>query len=179
MRPQKPRQGTHKVLADLVAEVGANAETGQSAAEVVADFIDVDAGTLYKLLDPDQRGDVSYARVRLVTERFKVKAAADDLARLAGGIFVQIEPAVPSKAIWHRSSREIGEEIQNVLGGLMTALEDDGDVDSEEIKTLRLRAMIRDAHGALAALDANLARVEDAETESGQILRMTGAARNG
>lgn len=177
MRPQKPRQGTHKVLADLVAEVGPNAQTAQSAAEVVAAFVDVTPGTLYKLLDPDQGGDVSYDRVRRLTEHFKVKAAAQDLAVLAGGIFVQIDPAVPSKPIWHRSAREIGEEVSEVMGGLMRALEDDGDVDSDEIKHLRLRHLIREAHGALAALDANLARVEEATAEAAPVVRLTGGAR--
>lgn len=181
MRPQKPRAGAHKVLADLVGQIGAKVHQNErKGMEEASAFLDIEESSLRKLLDPDQGGDVSYARVRRMTEHFAVKAAAEDLARLAGCVLVQIEPATPSKPVWHRSAREIGEDVSNVLGGLMTALEDDGDVDAPEIKRLRLRHLISEAHTALATLDQNLDRIEKGETippAGASVVQLAGVAR--
>lgn len=176
---QKPRAGVHEVVETLIESIGQK-EAGdpRAGAEIVAKFLGVGRTTVYKWTDPDQDGEISFQRIRLLTEHFGIATAADDMARLARGVFVQIEPATPSKPVWLRSTREIGEEIQQLNSAMMLALEDNGDIEPQEIKALKLRALIKDAHAALAALDLNIERVEKGETvDASNVVALAGQGR--
>ena len=85
MRPQKRRTGPYQALATMVAQVGMK-EAGHEELGVptVAAFLGISPSTLYKMMDPDQGGDLSFTRVCQISERYGVSAAAEHLSDCAG-----------------------------------------------------------------------------------------------
>lgn len=167
MKPMKRRQGPHEVLARLVAQVGER-EAGDERLGVpeVAAFLGIAPGTLYKHLDPDQAGDISYTRTRQITERYGVSAAAEDLAQAAGGVFVKLEHGPAGEGRWYRTLREIVDGLNTVVCDLTTALEDDGDVEREEVVALRMREHVARAVTDLIAHDLQLKQILDEDGAS-------------
>lgn len=139
MKPMKRRRGPHEVLAKLVSQVGEK-QAGDERLGVpeVAAFLDIAPGTLYKLLDPDQGGDLSYARARQISERYGATAAAEDMAQAAGGVFVPLASDGKPETHWHRSQREIIGDAAALAQKLSLALEDDNDIDKGEVGALKM-----------------------------------------
>lgn len=80
----KPRQpgSAHETLGLMVEQAG--------GVKRVADFEDIKPSTVYKLLDPDQEGEYSFARVCRIVAHFGADAPAQLLASLAGGTYLPI-----------------------------------------------------------------------------------------
>jgi hypothetical protein len=87
MKPRVPGSA-HETLALMTEQIGEIA--GADGVKTVADFEDIKPATVYKLLDPDQEGEFSYARVARIVGHFKINAPAHHMAQLAGGTFLPI-----------------------------------------------------------------------------------------
>lgn len=172
MRPQKRREGTHEVLAKLVAQVGEKAAgDDRLGTSEVASFLSITPGTLYKLLDPDQNGDLSYARVRLLTEHFGVTAAAEDMARAAGGQFDPTIVVHDAEMPWCSKLGAIARQ-DGILHGMIGEALADGQIDAREAKCIVAEI---DAH--MEQLRRLRSRVVEEGGQGGSVVRMTGTAR--
>jgi hypothetical protein len=121
MRPMKPRPpGSAKdALVRLFAEVAqAEGRDAEAGARIAADFLDVSVSLLHKASDPTQPEDLGFRRVGMITERFRAGAAADFLARLAGGVFVPLPEGEGSSrlsALAASAVEEFGQAIAEIL----------------------------------------------------------------
>ncbi len=143
----RPRFGTHEVVAKVIDAIGAR--EGANGVTVVAKFLGVGTTTVYKWMDADQDGEISFARLRLLTEHFGVSDAAEDLSRLAGGEFVP-STVTPSGASWTKKIVEktlLGAHTVETIGAAVEDLKIDGR-EAEDILT------------ALRAEMENLRRIE-------------------
>jgi len=123
MRPMKPRPAgsAHDALVRLLAEVaersGRDCEAGP---KIAADFLDVSLSLVHRATDPDQREDLGFRRVARLTEHFGATAAAEFLARLAGGVFLPLPPAdTPPR--WAELEAEAAEDFGKAVAELIRA----------------------------------------------------------
>lgn len=90
------------------------------------------ASRVYELCDPARDDQMSFEAVRKLTEFTGATAAAEDLAALAAGAFMPIEPAAdPLTELSAKSAEEHGE----LMGALMRAAAD-GSVNEYEARDL-------------------------------------------
>ena len=149
MRPMKPRRpgSPHDALAQLMAQIGAAAQG--DGVQIAADFEGKTKFTFYKLLDPDQDGELSFVRVARLTEHFGATAAAEHLAGLCGCVLVRPPASVPGTrdllASTGRALKETGDVIAAVTGAL-------GDERICAADRMRILAEIDQAMAQLAAL---------------------------
>lgn len=167
---QKPRIGVHEVVEKIYEAIGEK-EAGdkRTGTEIVAKFLGVGKTTAYKWSDPDQEGEISYARVRLLTEHFAITAAAEDLARMAGGEFAPLYlelGQVPWVAKLGAIARQDG-----ILHGMIGDALSDGKIDTNEG-----RAILSEIDAHIEQMHRLRARVEE-ECGLRTVTRMTGAAR--
>lgn len=118
MKPMKPRAagGPHEMLAELMEECG-----GVVAA---ADFEGVSKFTLYKELDPDQPAEMPFIRVARLSSKFGAHAPAQYFARLAGGTFIALDPAVAPGTQLGRLSGQVLAEVGQMIEKLGAIVED-------------------------------------------------------
>lgn len=90
MRPMKPREPGSATDAMVAMERQIGAAAGASGVKAIADFENIAPGTVYKMLDQAEAAEFSYARVARLTSHFRVSAAAEHLAMLAGGTFLPV-----------------------------------------------------------------------------------------
>jgi hypothetical protein len=138
-RPVKPREfGTTKeVVGRAVDEAG--------GAKRVRDLLGVSLSAVYGFADPEtQNCDLSYDRARRLTEFGGVTVLAQDLAELAGGLFLPQSP-VDGGRDWAELGDNTARESGELIGGLIRALSDGKIRESER------DALLKDAHdlGAL------------------------------
>lgn len=175
---QKPRVGHHEMIGQMIDAIGQKeASDPRAGTKIVAAFLGVGVSTVYKWTDPDQEGEISYLNVCRLTEFYRVTVGATHLAHMGGGLFIQVEPAHPAKQVWLRAARDCGGDVQEALGGLLKALENDGDVDAEEVRSLKLRQLAREAIRELVTLEHNLGLVEKGEEPNVVELKAAGAGR--
>lgn len=84
------------------------------------------------------------------------RAMADAL-----GYVLIAKPPANADAEWVRHLGAIAQQAGEAMAKLGEAVSDDGAIDAEEIRTLGLRAAIREAMEALAGADAALREIED------------------
>jgi hypothetical protein len=124
MRPMKPRlaEGPHAALARFLREIAElRGEDAGQGVRIAAEFEGIDPGTLYKQLDPDQAGDVSFPRVCRLTQHFGATAAAEHLAALAGGVFLPV-PQGGGPSPWGELTASAGEDFARAMGDIVRAL---------------------------------------------------------
>lgn len=142
----------HEAADELVNQAG--------GVKAVADFEGVGTSTIYKMLDPEQtQTELSFVRVSRITAHFRVPAAAEHLALLAGGRFVadrDIE-AAPSDMM---ALCELAAKSADAMGEFAKA-RGDGEWTDEEIRTVRKE--LDELLVAVLAADARLARLERGE----------------
>ena len=141
MRPQKRRTGPYQALSQMIAQVGKKeGEDEDLGIPIVAAFLGITSSTLYKLLDPDQGGDISFTRVCQITERYGVTAAADHLAGCAGLVATQDEPSSDTDSIVQLMSRIAKDE-----GDLLTAFLDSwSDLRIDDKEQARMEEILAD-----------------------------------
>lgn len=150
MRPMKPRRpgSPHDALAQMMAEIGA-AQQGDGV-QIAADFEGKTKFTFYKLLDPDQDGELSFVRVARLTEHFAVTAAAEHLAGLCGCVLVRVPESVPAPRDLLAATGAALKETGDVIAAVTAALVD-GEVSAAD--RARIRPEIRQAMALFAALE--------------------------
>ena len=135
MRPQKRRTGPYQALSQMVAQVGIQeGSDDRLGVPMVADFLGMSPSTLYKLMDPDQGGDLSFVRVCQITERFGVPAAAEHLAGCAGLVAAPEEPATDIECM-SRLMSKLSKGEGDLLSLFLEALSDQH-LDSAERATM-------------------------------------------
>jgi hypothetical protein len=151
MRPMKVRKpgSSHDALARLMTQIGESRGAGDGV-QLAADFEGKTRFTFYKLLDPDQDGEMSYARVARLTEHFRVPAAAEHLASLCGAILVMPPDAELTGDPIDRISAEALKEISDMFSALAQARAD-GSIDL--VDAALILPEIRSAMSKLAALE--------------------------
>lgn len=146
MTKLRPAGSAHEALDRLLDQCG--------GVKMAADFEGVRAGTLYKMIDPDQGGEMQYRRVARLTEHFQAAAAAEHLARLAGGRFVPVPQAaaLPNDI---RVMCELTASSADAIGTFARA-HGDGTWTRDELRHVRgeLEELLTTVLGALARLDA-------------------------
>lgn len=151
---------SHEALARLMAQIGESRGAGDGV-QLAADFEGKTKFTFYKLLDPDQDGEMSYARIARLTEHFRVSAAAEHLALLCGAILVMPPDAgAPGDPI-DRISAEALKEISDMFSALAQA-RTDGKVD--HVDAALILPEIRSAMSKLASLEHQV--IAEAESEA-------------
>ena len=149
MRPMKPRRpgSPHDALAQLMTQIGTS-QNGDGV-QIAADFEGKTKFTFYKLLDPDQDGELSFVRVARLTEHFGVSAAAEHLAGLCGCVLVRPPQSMPSAkdllVATGAALKETGDVIAEVSAALV-----DGEVSAAD--RARILPEIRQAMALFAAL---------------------------
>lgn len=111
-RPNKPRKpGTTKaVVSALFAEVGGT--------DAVGLIIGLSATRTRACADPAEPDELSFERVRRLTLASGAHAAAQDLAALAGGVFVPGEAEAEAyELLLAKAEREHGQFVADVLAG--------------------------------------------------------------
>jgi len=133
----KPRHGAHEALATMMEQIGESAgEQGASGVEVAAAFENLNKFTLYKELDPDQPGEMSFSRVARLTSHFGAPAAAEHLARLCGHILVRM-PTAENAAALTRGLAEFTREVGEALVEISTAMADGKMTPAEAKRTIK------------------------------------------
>lgn len=162
MRPMKPRQpgSPHEALARMMEEIGKSRGAGDGV-QLAADFEGKTKFTFYKLLDPDQEGEMSYARIARLTEHFRVLAAAEHLALLCGAVLVAPPDVSLSGDPLDRISADALKEMSDVFVELAKARAD-GKVDGRDAAVI-----LPEIRGAMTKLAALMLQVE-AEAEGAQ-----------
>ena len=149
VRFQKPRQpGTTKeVVSQLIEQAG-----GPKRAAV---SIGVEIAQAYAFTDPAQNKEIKYDQVRRLVLATGATAAAEDLAALAGGVFIPLrsDSDAPEVAIC-RTPREYAQLMELAL----TAMRD-GRVDHLEASGLIKAA--RDLHHVTGCLVAALLKQQE------------------
>ena len=96
MKPMKPRRpgSLHDTLVDFGAAIAASeGESADAGPRLMADFLGLSVFTIYKYLDPDQKGDLSLMQAAQLAARFPVPQLAEHFAQLAGGTFLAVKGA--------------------------------------------------------------------------------------
>lgn len=84
MKPRDPG-GPHDALARMIEQIAeAEGESADAGMRIAANAEGISRSTLYKELNPDQGGELSFVRVARLVGRFRVTEPARYLAALAG-----------------------------------------------------------------------------------------------
>jgi hypothetical protein len=169
MKPRAPGSAS-QALALMSEQIGAS--QGMDAThgvKLMADFIGKSVGTIYKMLDPDQREQLSFARVAQLTDRYKATAAADYLAQLANCLLVPLPPVEPGDAIDEHTIRS-AREYADMVAAIITAKRD-GRITRPEA-----RALLRDIRELMIELAA-LAEAIKAVADNSALSERTPGAR--
>jgi hypothetical protein len=126
----------------MISQVGLK-EAGDEelGVPVAAAFLGITPSTLYKLMDPDQGGDISFTRVCQISERYGVTAAAEHLSDCVGLI------ATPG---------EVADDVENVARLMSRLTKGEGDLLSTFLEAWG------DLHfddGEKASMDAKLSEI--------------------
>ena len=143
----KPREyGTTKAVV-------ARAFDQAGGAKRVAAFFDLGLSQTYGFTDPEARGsDLTLDRARRLTFLEGVTSFADDMAALAGGVFLAPEKVFNGQAL-AKIGGDLGRNVADVVAEILTAVED-GKLDRTERAELRARTDV--AISTLVALRARL-----------------------
>lgn len=137
MKPREPGS-PHEALADFFESIGIKR---------AAAFEDVHPATLYKLLDPDQDGEISFARVARLTSHFHSLIGAEYLASLAGAVVIPLpDPDRPDDL-----TIDAGLSAEQ-FGRLMTDLGQS--IASGDFGKRDVRALLLDIHRVMKRLAA-------------------------
>lgn len=150
----KPRApgSAHEAADELINQAG--------GVKVVADFEGVGTSTIYKMLDPEQtQTELSFVRVSRLTAHFKVSAAAEHLALLAGGRFVA-DRDIDAAPCDMTALCDLAAKSADAMGEFAKA-RGDGEWTRDEIRTVRTE--LGELLVAVLAADARLARIENGE----------------
>lgn len=113
----------------------------------------------YALADPDDPAEISYARVAALT-RAGGTAAAEHLARLAGGTFLPLPPSEGSED-WHHLAARTAQKSAELTAALLASLgpsgRSPGRVDAGEARELLrhvdgLMTLLAEQHALLEAV---------------------------
>lgn len=158
----KPRPyGTPKqAVASLFEEAG--------GAERVMEILELSRTRVYAFADPDADNEISFARVCAITEQTRATAAAEHLARLAGGAFLPVE--AEGSDDWLSLAGEAARKNAQTVAALLEALSETdvspGEVDADEAR--ELLELVDQQMKLLAAKRAKLAEtVSSARTGKG------------
>lgn len=123
MRPVKPRAAgsARDALVRLLQEVANHAGRDPEAGpKIAADFLDRSLSLVHRATDPDCREDLGFRQVCKLSERYGASAAAEHLARLAGGLYLPL-PAPGTPGRWAELEAEAAEDFGHAVADLIRA----------------------------------------------------------
>jgi hypothetical protein len=167
MKPMKPRPpgSACDALARMLAEVArSEGHEPTAGAKLAARFLGVSDSLLRKASDPDRDEDLGFRRVAMLTEHFRVRAAAEHLALGAGGLFVPMpDPGATGRlaVLGGQATRETGEAIAALIAAIDRAGPGGAAVTAAERR--RLTAEVADVLRVFAELHGLLMRGEGGE----------------
>lgn len=105
----------------------------------VMELLGLSRTRVYAFADPNEQSQISYDRVVTVTRETGATAAAEQLAHLAGGVFLPVEPS-ETDPDWHqiaaRASTRSADSISNLMRSLSPESATPGEITAEEAHVL-------------------------------------------